>query len=80
MSTVASATAIVSVTLAIEVNSPWGSDCTLQQVKKQATEEALQRIAQLRGSNGRQVGELTDGVRVTEVRSIRIVLNEDRVP
>jgi hypothetical protein len=74
------ATAIVSVTLAVEVGSSWGGDCTMAQVKKQATEEAVRRLGHLRGqTSDRHVQDGVDGSHITEVRAIRIVLNEGKL-
>lgn len=35
------ATARVKVTLEVEVRSSWGNECKLEQIEKQATEDAL---------------------------------------
>lgn len=68
------AIAVVTVTLSIELKQPWGAESTLEQVQKQARQEALERV-------GAVAGDLAKiDARVGEIRSIRIVLNEERMP
>lgn len=62
-----------AVTISIELKQPWGGEATLEQVQKQARQEALERI-------GAVAGDLAKiDARVGDVRSIRIVLNEERL-
>lgn len=67
-----SATAIVTMTVSVELNQPWGGECTLAQVQQQARRDAQEQLEQLRQHWA------TRGVRIGEVRSIRIVLNEEK--
>lgn len=67
-----SAIAIVTMTV-IELPQPWGADCTLAQVQKQARDGAHQTMHRI-------TKELdARGVRVGEIRSMRIVLNEEKL-
>lgn len=68
-----SATALVTMTVSIELSQPWGADCTLAQIQKQARDGAETALGGLaRDLNAR-------GIRIGEVRSIRIVLNEEHI-
>lgn len=64
------ATAVVTMTVSVNLDQPWLGDATLEQVQKQAKDDALALLSRsLTGS----------GVRVGEIRSIRIVLNEEKL-
>lgn len=68
-----SAIAIVTMTVSIELSQPWGADCTLVQVQKQARDGAHQAMHSLAKELGAR------GVRVDEIRSMWIVLNEEKL-
>lgn len=68
-----SATALVTMTVSVELSQPWGGEATLTQVQQQARLDAEERLAQLATEMLRQ------GVRIGQVRSIRIVLNEEKL-
>lgn len=68
-----SATALVTMTVSVELSQPWGGEATLAQVQQQARRDAEERLAQLATEMLRQ------GVRIGQVRSIRIVLNEEKL-
>lgn len=75
-----SVTALVTVTLRVQLTQPWGGDCTLEQVQKQATREALDRVKILNYPNShRQIGQGDGDVTVGEVRSCRIIFNEEKL-
>lgn len=67
-----SATAIVTMTVSFELSQPWGGESTLEQIQKQARRDAEERLGMVRDELAK------DGIRIGEVRSIRIVLNEER--
>jgi len=66
------ATAVVTMTVSVELSQPRGGECTLDEIQKQAREDATEKLAAL----GREFA--ARGVRIGEVRSVRIVLNEAR--
>lgn len=68
-----SATAMVTMTVSVELSQPWDGEATLAKVQKEARREAEERLAQL------AMDMLRQGVRVGQVRSIRIVLNEEKL-
>jgi hypothetical protein len=68
-----SATAVVTLTLNVYLDQPWTGESTLEQVQKRARAEAMDRIT----------GALTElvkrDIRVGQVQSVRIILNEEAV-
>lgn len=68
-----SAIAIVTMTVNIELQQPWGADCTLAQVQQQARDGAHGTMHSLR-----DMLELR-GVRVGDIHAMRIVLNEEKL-
>lgn len=67
------AIAVVTMTVSIELSQPWGGECTLDQVQKQARGDAEERLGMARAALAK------DGIRIGEVRSVRIVLNEEKL-
>lgn len=45
-------TARIQVTVTLRSTQPWGADCTVDQVYRQAASEALARVSQLIGNAG----------------------------
>lgn len=68
-----SAIAVVTLTVSVELTQPWPGEATLAEVQKRAREEARERLASIASALGSQ------SVRVGEVRSVRVVLNEEKV-
>lgn len=67
------ATALVTLTVSVELTQPWDGTFTLEQVQKQAREDALRVLGCLGADLAKR------GVRVGDVRSVRIVLNEEKL-
>lgn len=63
--------AVVTLTMSVELSQPRGGECTLAQI--QARRDATERLAMAATALRDQ------GMRVGEVRAIRIVLNEEPV-
>jgi len=59
-----SATATVQARVEIKIDSNWGDDCTLAQVKKQATEEAIRKLKKLLSSDCVQTIGVIECVRI----------------
>jgi len=67
------ATAIVTVTVSVVLDQPWGGECTLGQIQKQARQEAEDRLRYIAKDLAAQ------RITVGDVRGIRIVLNEEKL-
>ena len=71
--TKSSTIAVATATVSIELTQPWSGDCPLDQVRKQAIDDATDHLRRAASDLAKH------GIRIGEVRSIRIVINEDKV-
>ena len=64
------ANATVTMTVVINLASPWGGECTLEQIRKQAREDAEQQLGQLRAELRQR------GFHIGTVQEVHISLKE----
>jgi hypothetical protein len=64
------ARAQVTVTLSIDCGGPWGPDCTVAQVQKQATDHALATLNSL-------PQQISQGVRIVGEPRVAMIVTED---
>jgi hypothetical protein len=75
-----SAHAIVVVTLDVEVDSSWGGDCTVDQVHKQAADEATGTLRFIFQEANKSTSGCTRKVRVREIPKVTAVMSERELP
>ena len=75
-----SAHAVVTVTLEVDVDSSWGGDCAMDQVFKQAEDEALNSIRFLIQEANKQTPRCGRGIRVQGVPKITGIINKREEP
>lgn len=63
------ASAVVTVAVVVETSAAWGGDCTIEQVRSQAEEDARARVQRVLGGNS--------GMQVNEIVATRVVIMKD---
>lgn len=66
------ATARVRITVEVSADGSWGGDCTLEQVRKQAMDAAVQRLASVLEREGR------GGILILGVERPEVVVTDER--
>jgi hypothetical protein len=69
-----SAIAVVTMTVSVELSQPWPGEATLAEVQKRARRDAEERLGVVATELAKQ------DIRIGQIRSIRIVLNEEKLP